>query len=367
MRYKGLTLHRRAALEMERMIYKGVIADHPLTQIVWESTLRCDLRCRHCGSDCKTMAGVSDMPVADLLRVLRGVREKLDPSGVFVTISGGEPLMRADLEDCGSQIYELGFPWGMVTNALHLTPQRFEKLVDAGIHSMAVSLDGLKEDHNWMRGNSRSFDMVEQAIAMLRQEPKVVWDIVTCVTERNFSTLPAMREWMIEHGVETWRLIDVFPMGRAASDPMMMLSDKHYAQLLQFITDTQHHFPQLTCNYGCEGFVGEYEFEVREHAFLCHAGITVAGILADGSISACTSIRGDYKQGNIYEDDFMDVWENRFKPFRDHSWMRTGQCADCNMWRYCRGNGMHLRDSKGQLLQCHLERLMRGKEELNNK
>ena len=213
--------------------------------------------------------------------------------------------------------------------------------------------------NNWMRGNDQSFRRVEEAIAMLREEPLVIYDIVTCATERNIHELPALRQWLIDHGVETWRVIDVFPQGRAATDPQMLLTDEHYRQLLDFIRSSERECPTLSVNYGCEGFVGEYEFDVRPIAFHCHAGITVGGVMADGRIAACASIRSDYSQGSIYTDDFMDVWENRFQPYRDHSWMRQGACADCNMWRYCQGNGMHLRDAEGRLMQCHLERIVK--------
>ncbi|MBO7278046.1 MAG: SPASM domain-containing protein [Bacteroidales bacterium] len=83
----------------------------------------------------------------------------------------------------------------------------------------------------------------------------------------------------------------------------------------------------------------------------------IASVRIDGAISACGSIRADYNQGNIYTDDFIDVWENRFQPYRDRSWMRQGACADCKYFRYCQGNGMHLRDDEGNLILCHLSRL----------
>ena len=69
------------------------------------------------------------------------------------------------------------------------------------------------------------------------------------------------------------------------------------------------------------------------------------------------SIRADYNQGNIYEDDFMEVWEKRYAPYRNREWMRKGDCKDCRYWRYCRGNGMHLRDADGNLILCHLQRI----------
>ena len=59
----------------------------------------------------------------------------------------------------------------------------------------------------------------------------------------------------------------------------------------------------------------------------------------------------------------MDVWENRYLPYRDHSWMKQGDCADCSFFRYCRGNGMHLHDGDGQLLLCHMKRLQENPKE----
>ena len=110
-------------------------------------------------------------------------------------------------------------------------------------------------------------------------------------------------------------------------------------------------------SYGCEGFLGEYEGQVRDHLFTCQAGMSISSVMIDGSISACASIRSDLAQGNIYKDDFIDVWENRYQPYRDRSWMKTGECAQCKYFRYCQGNGMHLRDEKGNLILCHLKRL----------
>ncbi len=97
-----------------------------------------------------------------------------------------------------------------------------------------------------------------------------------------------------------------------------------------------------------------YEGEVRDYFYECQAGVSVASVLLDGGIGACPSIRADYRQGNIYEDDFWDVWQNRFEKYRDRKWMKTGACSDCSFWRYCEGNGMHLRDSDGNLMHCHM-------------
>ena len=103
----------------------------------------------------------------------------------------------------------------------------------------------------------------------------------------------------------------------------------------------------------------DYEMEIRDHLFHCAAGVSVASILIDGSISACTSVRGKYYQGNIYKDDFWDVWENRFEPYRNRQWMRKlAPCNDCKLFRYCEGGGMHLRREDGELMLCHHNKLI---------
>lgn len=169
----SLSLRRRVALELWRKRMDIAVKEHPLRQLFWECTQRCNLHCRHCGSDCRAEVGVADMPLADFTRVLDSVALRTDPNRVFVVVTGGEPLIRHDIAECGAAIYERGFPWGMVTNALALTPLKFQSLLDAGIHSMTVSLDGIGDDHNWMRGNPDSFRMVDRAIDMLVAHPEV--------------------------------------------------------------------------------------------------------------------------------------------------------------------------------------------------
>ena len=136
----------------------------------------------------------------------------------------------------------------------------------------------------------------------------------------------------------------------------MRLLPAEYRGILDFIKQTSKE-GAIHTNYGCEGFMGDYEGDIRDYFFGCQAGITTGSVLADGSVSACASIRSDYHQGNIYEDDFMDVWEHRFHPYRDREWMRREECSECKFFRYCRGGAMHLRDSDGSMLMCPLHRL----------
>lgn len=353
----SFSLKQRVGLELERRLRQNLKQLHPLRQLFWECTLRCNLQCRHCGSDCKMEGFMPNMPAEDFLRVIdEEVTPHVNPHEVMVILSGGEPLMRNDIEDVGRALYRREYPWGMVTNGMLFTEERFRKLYAAGLRSVAVSLDGNEEDHNWMRGHVSSFKNAMRAIRLLASQERVVWDVVTCVNNRNVQYLTQLKDMLYEAGVRQWRLFTIFPAGRASQHPDLQLPGEKLREVLDFIIACRKE-GKIHASFACEGFLGAYEGKVRDHLYQCAAGISVASVLIDGSISACTSIRGKYYQGNIYKDRFWDVWEHGFQDYRNRDWMRKGDCADCKMFRYCEGGGMHLRDEEGNLMLCHLKKL----------
>lgn len=354
---RRLGLRRRMALNIFSDLYASKVAAHKLDTLFWECTLRCNLSCRHCGSDCRVDPGVRDMPLEDFLRVLdEQVTPHVVPAEVLVIFSGGEVLVREDLERAGAEVTRRGYPWGMVTNGLALTPARLRGLLDAGLRTVSVSLDGFEKEHNYIRCNPRSYERALEALRMIVREPGLAYDVVTCVTGAMVPRLGEFRDMLLAEGVRAWRLFSIFPMGRAKNDPSLRMTDDQFREVLEFIRRTRRE-GQIDVSYACEGFLGGYEAEVRDHFYQCAAGVSVASIRVDGAISGCTSIRANFNQGNIYRDEFWDVWQNRFEPFRNREWARRGECSDCKMFRYCQGGGMHLHGNDGELLYCHYHRL----------
>lgn len=354
---RRLGLRRRMALNIFSDLYASKVAAHKLDTLFWECTLRCNLSCRHCGSDCRVDPGVRDMPLEDFLRVLdQEVTPHVVPAEVLVIFSGGEVLVREDLERAGAEVTRRGYPWGMVTNGLALTPARLRGLLDAGLRTVSVSLDGFEKEHNYIRCNPRSYERALEALRMIVREPGLAYDVVTCVTGAMVPRLGEFRDMLLAEGVRAWRLFSIFPAGRAKNDASLRMTDEQFREVLEFIRRTRRE-GQIDVSYACEGFLGGYEAEVRDHFYQCAAGVSVASIRVDGAISGCTSIRANFNQGNIYRDEFWDVWQNRFEPFRNREWARRGECSDCKMFRYCQGGGMHLHGDDGELLYCHYHRL----------
>lgn len=99
---KIILLEKGKAINAER------VKRHYLQQLFWECTLKCNLRCRHCGSDCKAEDSRKDMPLNDLIRVLDEIKTQIDYPLLIIT-TGGEPLMRKDIFECGIEIKKRGF------------------------------------------------------------------------------------------------------------------------------------------------------------------------------------------------------------------------------------------------------------------
>lgn len=346
-------LRKRIALRLFADLYEDLVKRHPLRTLFWECTLRCNLSCRHCGSDCRVAPDLPDMPLRDFLRVLdEQITPHIEPRELLIIFSGGEVLMREDLEEAGREVTRRGYMWGMVTNGMALTEERLDSLIAAGLRSISVSFDGFEPMHTYIRRNPLSYARALSAIRYIVARPELTYDIITCVTSPLLPHLEEFKELLISEGVTHWRIATIFPSGRAKEDRSLQLSDEEFIRLMEFIKRTRQE-GRIDLSYSCEGFLGDYEADVRDEFYQCDAGITVASIRVDGSISGCTSVRGNYHQGNIYRDDFWQVWQERFQPFRDRAWMgESGPCAACEMFRYCQGGGMHLRDDAGNLALC---------------
>ncbi|NDV78409.1 TIGR04133 family radical SAM/SPASM protein [Dysgonomonas sp. 511] len=325
---------------------------HSLFYLFWECTQRCNLSCLHCGSDCISDSRHRDMPKEDFLKVLDNINE-YPHEETTVVITGGEPLLRKDLEECGYAIRKRGFRWGMVTNGYAYTKERHISLLNAGMGSITLSFDGLEDNHNWLRNSPRSFDRALNALQLISSYGQLTYDVVTCVNKRNIHQLEDIYRLLLNNGCSAWRLFTITPIGRAKDSNEMLLDAPAFTFLMDFIKGKRCK-GKMDVKFSCEGYVGRYEGDVRDGFFFCRAGINVASVLIDGSIGACPNVDRSFVQGNIYEDTFMDVWNNRYDPYRNRDWTRVGPCASCNEYKLCKGNGMHYWTGDRQnVLTCH--------------
>jgi radical SAM protein with 4Fe4S-binding SPASM domain len=317
---------------------------HQLRYLFFEVTRRCNLACIHCGSDCSQEASMPEMTLASWISIMDYVKAHWNP---FIVVTGGEPLVRPDLCELTAALANRQLVWGMVTNGLALDQAVFDTLVGNGLSSITLSLDGDRDRHQHIRRHPRAYDQALAAMNIIGASSLRFKDVVTCVYPGNLDLLQSLADQFVGSGMNSWRLFRIFPKGKAARHPELFLDHAQSWRLVEWIRDHRALYRQrgLDISFSCEGYLPfTLDRQVRPDPFFCRAGINIASILSDGTITGCNNNGTQYHQGNVAVDDFHTVWENGFTEYRDRSWLRTGRCAGCAQWRDCQGGSIHLRD-----------------------
>ena len=322
---------------------------HPLRYLFIEITQRCNLKCLHCGSDCGSKPMPGELTTNEWLQFFAHLQDHTDTGKLVLVVTGGEPLCHPELDRLVQGMGDCGLTWGMVTNGHALSEANVARVVAGGISSVTVSLDGLQESHDWLRGVDGSFERATAGIRRLAAAGLPFMDVVTCVNPRNLDELPALQGLLADLGVRSWRLFSIFPKGRVRQNPELLMDAGQFSRMLAFIADQRRALAggDFSLQFSCEGYLpADLDARVRDEPYFCRAGVSIASVLCDGSISACPNISRELVQGNIRTDDFMEVWDRRFEPYRDRGWMRQGPCEACGEWKRCLGNSMHLWDAE---------------------
>lgn len=337
------------ALRRESERRRRLFSEPDLTYLFWECTLRCNLRCRHCGSNCGPTTTVPELTTEQLFGILDTIACDFDATRIFVSITGGEPLLRDDLFLVVDRMHRLGMRACIVTNGCLLGEREAGLLVDAGMRTITISVDGLEAEHEAMRGRG-TYRKALEAIGHCRRAGMDIVEAITCVRPANLASLPLVEQAVRDAGANHYRLITIDRMGRMQGqrNPEMWLEPPQIRQLFQFIENRRFALERACDPFGvrfsCGGFLGvDRELSVRPEFGQCYAGLCVASILCDGLVSACPSLPRAWAQGSALQDRFSKIWHERFAAFRDLGWRRGGPCEDCSYFGLCLGGGLHER------------------------
>jgi len=335
---------------------------HPLNYIFWEATLNCNFNCRHCGSKASYKKHhKNELSTQEIKNVFKKLATQTNAKKIMIAVTGGEPLLRPDLFEVMSYAHSLGFSWGMVTNGSLVTPEVVEKMHQSGMSTIVVSIDGIGKIHDDFRQSAGSYKKAINAVRLLtRSKYFQNVQITTTIHKNNISDLEKMYAEFLPLGIQSWRVMNIDPIGRALENQKLLLKPKDLKKLLDFIKQKRLTSP-IDITYDCTGFLGlNYEGSVRNWLFYCSTGITTASILHNGDIFVCPNVPRlpELIQGNIRHQDFYDTWQNQFKVYRQPNRTSCSGCRKCSHWSECRGSSFHLWDfQKKQPKLCHLEYL----------
>lgn len=321
----------------------------PPYYVLWDSTRRCILNCKHCGA---TKEKYKEELTTEQIK--KFVDEIAKMKVGFFAATGGEPFMRKDILEVMSYATRKGIKTGLATNGYFIDEKKAGEIKRAGISSVQISLDGLKETHNEIRGNNFSFQKAVDAIKCLKKQKIKLVSVATTVTPINFKEIPKLKEFLVKLKVKLWRICVIMPIGRAEKKELL-LNPPELRKLLEFVSSNKDKIKiQIGENLP---FLAEYERKIRNSPLVCPVGFNACCIGVDGNVRGCPEMPDTkkFREGNILEKSFLEIWKKGFKRYRRREALTADKkCRNCRNKNDCYGGCWVMR---GGQIQCIYELL----------
>ncbi len=332
---------------LEQASYRRSLFLKPeLKQLFFELTIKCNEHCWHCGSRCGDIDSKNELSLDEWKGILDEIKSEYDGHLPQINVTGGEPLLYPHFEELMTYAKSLGFRWGMTSNAVLIDRGCAKMLERSGMRTISVSIDGLEDTHDRLRGKKGAYRLAMEGINNLTKLGSFRHIMVTTVVNReSIKELEPLYEIMKDIDIDSWRIIGVEPLGRAKEHPELLMTPKDQRTLMDFIREKRAE--EMPVTYGCSHYLGlEYEGTVRDWYFFCMAGLTLASISSKGDVTACLDIERSPSviQGNVRKRKFTDIWRNEFKTFRYDRSEDDENCRNCESRKYCMGGSCHTWD-----------------------
>lgn len=321
----------------------------PLKLVFWESTVGCNLECRHCRrlEVSKTLAR-SDLTTQEAFAFVESLSEMGRP---ILVLSGGEPLFRPDIFEIARYGGRRGIPVALATNGTLVDRQTAGQVRAAGIRRVSVSLDGADaETHDRFRGIPGSFDAALRGIQELRGEGISV-QINSTVARHNVEQMEDLYRLCVGLGADALHIFMLVPVGcgvEIADD--QMLSPEKYEEVLLWLyrksrekvlhtraTCAPHYFRILREQAREEGRRLDLPRQGMEAMTKgCLAGSGVCFVSHKGEVFPCGYL--PVTAGNIRTQRLREIWEHSavFDRLR-HPELLQGKCGLCEYIKVCMG------------------------------
>jgi radical SAM protein with 4Fe4S-binding SPASM domain len=312
--------------------------------VALEVTLRCNMRCLHCGSSAVGKTRDNELALHEWITV---VDQLADLKSEFVTLSGGEPFLWPHWRELASHITQKGMALSMISNGYHISKDDVAFLKEKNLRNIALSLDGTKKTHDHIRQTNGSFDKVMRSISLFK-EAGIKVGVSTSVNQLNFSELGEIKTILNDAGIDVWQVQVVNSFGRAGeSKDKIMLEHKQYKELIPFIHNAQKEqasgkmkmrtMPADSIGY-CHSTAINVWSDLEWNG--CNAGRYVIGIWSNGDVTGCLSLQHkNFMAGNVRQRKLKEIWEDDEAFFYTRKFKADqlcGSCKDCTAGAQCK-------------------------------
>jgi heme b synthase len=320
--------------------------------VFWELTTGCNLRCIHCRASATELMSPEDLSYHECLNVVDQLAEF---APMILVLSGGEPLWRRDVFDIARRARSKNLRVALATNGTLVDEAMAQRIVDAGIERVSISLDGADPaTHDNFRGHEGAFAAAIHGLKCL-QELGVSTQINTTVSVHNSHQLPEILNLAKSLKVNAFHLFLLVPVGcgltiseeqsvggTEAERILNWFYDRSLDADMELKATCAPHYYRIVRQRRAEARrAGETLPELPSHGMNamtrgCLAGQSVCFVSHQGEVFPCGYL--PVAAGSLRTTPFRTIWEQAeiFHTLRDSEQL-TGKCGCCEFKQVCMG------------------------------
>lgn len=297
-----------------------------------ELTYRCPLQCAYCSNPLNFAQYREELDTASWLRVMEEARAL---GAVQLGFSGGEPLLRRDLETLVTHAHDLGFYTNLITSGIGLDEGRLGRLKQAGLDHIQISFQadqsGLSDE---IAGGVHFENKTRMAQAIKAHGYPMVFNVV--MHRQNLDRTDAILQLAWNLGADYVELANTQYHGWAYLNRAALMPTREQLRRAEAVTEAWR---------GRVGdrmqiyFVGSDYYDGRAKPCMNGWGTTFLGVAPDGRALPCHGAAGlPISLPSVAEHSMRWIWEESeaFNAFRGHNW-QPEPCASCELLESCHG------------------------------
>lgn len=320
----------------------SIKADPPYL-VALNLTERCNLGCAHCYLDARVMkeGAADELATSEVRQVLDSIAEA-GPEAMIV-LTGGEPLLRPDIEELAAHAGRLGLMVVLGSNGIRLTPGRIASLQRAGVAGIGLSLDSLDPDrHDRFRGRKGAWIKTTDAIDACAAAG-MPFQIHFSVTDDTADEIDGMVGFARECGALVLNVFFMVCTGRG--EKYSDISPEKYEYVLRRVAGAARNEKRLMVRAKCAPHFKRIAMEMdpdwpitSAHGYDaggCIAATRYARVTPNGTVTACPFM--DTPAGSVRETPFAEIWRNSEHFHALRAPRLEGRCGICEYQKLCGG------------------------------
>lgn len=283
-------------------------------------TKKCMYHCWHCSASEMMEQKHQDLSTVEVIQIVKDLQDL----GVgIIGLTGGEPLIREDLEEVISTIDKRSMSL-LFSNGYGLTAKRATSLKRSGLFGVAISFDSMApEVHDAKRGYKGAYQIALEAIHHAKEAQLYTMGQVVCTRELlQTGEIHEIAKFLKQKGIHELRIVEPIPCGNLENQQEAILTKEEQQQLigLHILFNAKKEYPKTSV----------FPYVESDDQYGCGAGVQHSYIDYEGNFRACDFIYKSY--GNVRSEPIEAIWQRMHQMCggpRCECYAKK-QCALCN-------------------------------------